>query len=84
MKNADMPAYPCDIEARVAQNNLGVDLNSAYEWHKASSGLTKREMLAMHFASALITNGNTYKGFIDDAILYADTLLKELDKHHAN
>ena len=68
MKNGDMPAMPIEI------NGFGQYAPEVY------GGLTKREMFAMHFVSALITNGNTYNGFIDVAILYADALLKELDK----
>ena len=68
MKNSDTPAMPIELDG-----------NGQYA-PVAYTGLTKREMFAMHFVSALITNGNTYNGFIDDAILYADALLKELDK----
>lgn len=86
MKNADIPAIPCEIEARVAQDNLGADLNSAYEWHKAQSGLTKREMFAMHFMASWINHhgsahdyGFSVKNAALSAIECADALLSELE-----
>ena len=86
MKNSDIPAIPCEIEARVAQDNLGVDLNSAYEWYKAQSGLTKREMFAMHFMASWINHhgsandyGFSVKNAALSAIECADTLLSELE-----
>ena len=82
MKNSDIPAMPCEMEARVAQDNFGADLNSAYEWHKAQSGLTKREMFAMHMMASCRV-GRNYSSWHDmakDAIDMADALLLALEK----
>lgn len=82
MKNADIPAMPCEIEARVAQDNLGADLNSAYEWHKAQSGLTKREMFAMAAMQGILARTGSTDRSVNArlAVEYADALLKELEK----
>ena len=69
MKNADMPAMPCQP--------LGQDGMPSWEM---TCGLTKREMFAMHFMSASISTGNTYNGFIEDSISYADSLLDKLEQ----
>ena len=83
MKNGDMPAMPCEIEARVAQDNLGVDLNSAYEWHKSQSGLTKREMFAMAAMQGICANSSdryTYEQLAGHAVAHADALLNQLEQ----
>ena len=69
MKNADLPAIPCQP--------LGQDGMPSCEM---THGLTKREMFAMHFMSASISTGNTYNGFIEDSISYADSLLDKLEQ----
>ena len=71
IKNADMPAMPidrCDADAVEA----GIQV---------FSGLTKREMMAMHIASGFaadnkITNDNIVKWSIE----VADKLLSELER----
>jgi hypothetical protein len=85
MKNADIPAMPCEIEARVAQDNLGVDLNSAYEWHKSQSGLTKREMFAMAAMQGLLADSNVQTiSAVNMAVECADLLLRKLDGEDIN
>ena len=74
MKNADMPAMPVSI----TDNQ---ELQAPYYAHTAS-GLTKREMMAMHMMAARIS----IPGAPDDefdakrAVAATDALLAELEK----
>lgn len=83
MKNADMPAmpiidtgesYPLNIE------RYGDGLITG----KFASGLTKREMMAMHMMAACQAKADSfYKTFDDmanDAVNMADALLAELER----
>ena len=70
MKNADMPAMQIEIDG-----------HGQYA-PEAHTGLTKREMFAMHMMAACRVGG-TYKNWSDtaiDAIEMADALLSELEK----
>ena len=77
MKNADMPAMPCQP--------LGQDGMPSWEM---TYGLTKREMFAMRFMQAWIHNHGAYYGdyeFSKDgaaeiAIECADALLEKLEQ----
>ena len=75
MKNADMPAMPCEWKDFDSQ---GVQVvRESYE------GLTKREMFAMHICSSLIGKANSeyeFSGVAEDAVYLADVLLAELEK----
>ena len=74
MKNADLPAMPTE------------DIDTVTEYDTAggryikSHGLTKHEDFVKTFISASISSGNTYKGFIDDAIMWAEEALAKLDE----
>ncbi|AUR96630.1 hypothetical protein NVP1228O_36 [Vibrio phage 1.228.O._10N.261.49.C1] len=70
MKNKDMPAMPIEL--------------SGFGQFKpeAHIGLTKREMIAMHALQGLVSYGgySSMKYAAEDAVKYADALLKELEK----
>ena len=68
MKNADIPASPCQP--------LGQDGLPSCE---ITSGLTKREFFAMHFMAACRSRNSDYASWEDmanDAIEMADALLE--------
>ena len=70
MKNSDMPAMPIEIDG-----------HGQYA-PEAHTGLTKREMFAMHMMAACRV-GRTYNNWSNaaiDAIEMADALLSELEK----
>ncbi|MBW3691705.1 hypothetical protein [Aeromonas dhakensis] len=86
MKNADMPAMPVSgadglpIDVFSLTNDLGANLISS----GMTTGLTKREMMVMHFSAALISNprwdGMTPKDIAILAVDQADATLKALEK----
>ena len=70
IKNADMPAMP--------NQALGTD---GLPTHEAEFGLTKREMMAMHIASGLISDPHVKTHQVaEDAVRVADLLLAELER----
>ena len=72
MKNADLPAMPCQP--------LGQDGMPSFEM---VYGLTKREMFAMSAMQGLCTHSGDYHTFedlISDAVNYADALLEKLEQ----
>ena len=72
MKNADMPAMPCQP--------LGQD---GMPSHEMTYGLTKREMFAMAAMQGLCAHSGDYHEFshlASDAVNYADSVLAELEK----
>ena len=76
IKNADVPAMPvdrCDADAIEA----GIQM---------FSGLTKREMMAMHIMTGLCSKyGVTFEtDTVQDAIRMADSLLAALDRTNDN
>lgn len=82
MKNADMPAMPVITEKRVANTSM-----STCE----QSGLTKREMFAMHAMPSVIKwldygvergeRGDwNFEDAASHAVIAADALLEELEK----
>lgn len=77
MKNADMPAMPCDEFSFI--NHTGY-----METIRGHSGLTKREMMAMHALQGLLAapDLNTVEpdAVAGTAIAYVDALLAELDR----
>ena len=83
MKNADMPAMPCELKDF---DSLGVQVvRESYE------GLTKREMFAIHAMQGLLTAHEPDGTWAHDsciaaitAVEYADALLAELEKTNAN
>ena len=77
IKNSDVPAMPIEL------NGFGQYASEAY------TGLTKREMFAMHamqglLASAADSDGQWTNAGPDnvafEAVAFADALLKELEK----
>ena len=75
MKNANTPAMPIELSGF---NQFAPE---------AHTGLTKREMFAMHAMQGLISVNAVYNGRTDardllakDAIAHADALLAELEK----
>lgn len=78
MKNADMPAMPSDVKAV-----YDAMTDSADSWGKAALGLTKREMMAMHILSGLLSDYEfdvTRQMAAEIAVQQADALLAELDR----
>ena len=71
IKNADVPAMPvdrCDADAIEA----GIQM---------FSGLSKREMMAMHIAAGLISDPQVKTHQVaEDAVRVADWLLAELER----
>ena len=76
MKNYDMPAMPCEIKI------YGEESMYYPDGIMMCSGLTKREMFAMHFMASCRIGRNYASGgeMSADAADMADALLKELDK----
>ena len=68
MDNGKMPAMPIEIDG-----------HGQYA-PEAHTGLTKREDFTKTFIAASISAGNTYEGFIDDAIMWAEEALAKLDE----
>lgn len=78
MKNADMPAMPSDVKAVYEAMT-----DSSDSWGKAALGLTKREMMAMHILSGLLSDYEfdvTRQMAAEIAVEQADALLAELEK----
>ena len=72
MKNADLPAMPCQP--------LGQDGMPSWEM---TYGLTKREMFAMATMQALLSNSAgkyTYNEMAEHAVNCADRLLERLEQ----
>ena len=81
MKNADMPAMPVH-DGDNEPFNVG---SSYYEFNKEhmATGLTKREMMAMHILSGLLSDYEfdvTRQVAAEVAVQQADALLAELDR----
>lgn len=74
MKNADMPAMPCDEFSFI--NDAGYR-----ETIRGHEGMTKREMMAMHIASGFAADGQiTIDNVAKWSVEVADKLLQELDR----
>ena len=77
IKNGDMPAMP--FEAVMARSNGNTTGWTNY------TGLTKREMMAMHIAAGLISDQQVKTHQVaEDAVRVADTLLAELERTRSN
>lgn len=86
MKNADMPAMPLSgadgqpIDVFSLTYDLGANLISS----GMTTGLTKREMMAMHFSAALMRNPLWDEMSPNDVAMFAvsqaDATLKALEK----
>ena len=80
MKNADMPAMP----THDVFEHCGFDDNSGPHLTQTTNyGLTKREMMAMHILSGLLSDYEfdvTRQMAAEVAVQQADALLAELDR----
>lgn len=83
MKNADLPAMPMFSHEAKPCEIRDVDTGKT----GFAAGLTKREMLAMHFMASWINHhgsahdyGFSAKGAAESAIECADALLAKLDE----
>lgn len=87
MRNADMPAMPQSAKEDGYGCNYGDGIN------QVPTGLTKREMFAMHAMQGLLSSNVTFASsatynhrsqakdqLAKDAVFYADALLAELEK----
>lgn len=71
MKNADMPAMPVVTSSRVGEIEKSTS---------EATGLTKREMMAMHIAAGFAADGQiTTDNVVKWSVEVADKLLQELD-----
>ena len=83
MKNADMPAMPQSFSMN--DEDCGTVVTHLHERdHDINIGLTKREMIAMHALSGILSADQTDLRGIDiasvRAVRAADALLEELGK----
>ena len=74
MKNADMPAMPQSATSEGYSCNY-----YDYSGPGIPTGLTKREMMAMHIFGGMMLN-NSYAGDARLAVGLADSLLAELER----
>lgn len=79
MKNADMPAMPAKVGA-VMQTSSGMAMMPPTSY----SGLTKREMMAMHMMQGLVSAWGQHDvtssdELASDAVMMADSLLSALE-----
>ena len=76
MKNSDMPAMP------QAATSEGYSCNYYdYDGPGIPTGMTKREMMAMHVMASIITQGSpAFIHAAEDAVNAADALLAELER----
>ncbi|AYO63721.1 hypothetical protein WH06_01855 [Aeromonas salmonicida subsp. salmonicida] len=72
MKNADMPAMPVELSGFGSYEPI------------AYTGLTKREMMAMHIMCGIAPARFTPEYGAEQAVSYADALLAELGKGGAS
>jgi hypothetical protein len=82
MKNADMPAMPAKVGA-VMQTSSGMAIMPPTSY----SGLTKREIMAMHALQGLLSGAvaaelvvGDERSFSETAVDYADALLAALEE----
>ena len=77
MKNSDMPAMPM-----FSDNAEPCIVRDPETGKKApATGLTKREMMAMHVMASIITQGSpAFIHAAEDAVNAADALLAELER----
>lgn len=69
MKNADMPAMPVELSGFGSYEPI------------AYTGLTKREMMAMHISAGFAADGQiTTDNVVKWSVEVADKLLQELDR----
>ena len=87
MKNSDMPAMPCEVVEQYHANPViapdGSSMPTLRERKVMSGGMTKREMMAMHILSGMLSSENfnpTREQAASFAVGQADALLAELER----
>lgn len=84
MKNANMPAMPCEVveQYHIDASQVPSGAPTLRERKVMSEGITKREMMATHVASGLISSGYdaTFEQTARLSVNYADALLAELER----
>lgn len=86
MKNANMPAMPCEVTEQYhiypVSSPDGSSMPTLRERKVMSGGMTKREMMAMHMMSQLMPDQNfeSYASQAKSAVMAADALLAELER----
>lgn len=85
MKNANMPAMPCEVTEQYHVNPViapdGTSMPTLRERKVMGCGITKREMVAMHMMASIITQGSpAFIHAAEDAVNAADALLAELER----
>lgn len=81
MKNADLPAMP----VLNGDNETAEFDRQFYRNGNLATGLTKREMIAMHIMCGVVSDPARFtpEYGAEQAVLYADALLAELEKGKA-
>lgn len=84
MKNANMPAMPCEVveQYHVDASQVPSGAPTLRERKVMSGGITKREMMAMHMMAHLMPDQNfeSYASQAKSAVMAADALLAELER----
>ena len=84
MKNANMPAMPCEVVEQYHVDAIQVPSGAPTmrERKVMSGGITKREMMAMHTMAHLMPDQNfeSYASQAKSAVMAADALLEELER----
>ena len=82
--NGNLPAMPCEVVEQyyIDASQVPSGAPTLRERKVMSSGMTKREMMAMHVASGLISSGYdaTFEQTARLSVNYADALLAELER----
>ena len=82
--NGNLPAMPCDVveQYHIEESQVPCGAPTLRERKVMSEGMTKREMMAMHVASGLISSGYdaTFEQTARLSVNYADALLAELER----
>ena len=85
MKNANMPAMPCEVveQYHIDASQVPSGAPTLRERKVMSGGMTKREMMAMHMMQGLNANPTVDMNEHDMAtlsVICADALLAELER----
>ena len=88
--NGNMPAIPCEVieQYHIDASKTPCGTPTIRERKVISEGMTKREMMAMHAMTGLLSGGKQYDNryssrasqLVEDSVLYADALLAELER----
>ena len=84
MKNANLPAMPCEVveQYHIDASQVPSGAPTLRERKVMSGGITKREMMAMHMMAHLMPDQNfeSYASQAKSAVMAADALLAELER----